>query len=231
MLTDVVLASTTHLDLHYERMSRDFLESSAASMKKVHRPYLIDHDFDRQIGVVLNARVAELPDGEHGLFLVVGLFDELGEKACYETGDDNLVHGLYDDLLDGIEEGVVLQEGREVTSLERELSLPELLAIHLDSTKVMKSGEVYKVKRYIVSVGDLSIHVYAKDHPGEKPGHFHVKSKQRKIDARFNLDTLECMNVKGGRLKADDPSKIVNFFTTHPEHLATLRDEHRRLNE
>ena len=231
MLTDVILASTTHLDLHYERTSRDFLEDNAAELKKAYRPYLIDHDFDRQIGVILNAKVAVLPDGEHGLFLVVGIFEEASEKANYVIGADNVAHELYVDQLDGIEDSVILREGREVTPLERDLSLTELLAIHLDSTKVMDSGDVYKVKRYIASVGDLEVHVYAKDHPGEEPGHFHVKSMQRKIDARFNLETLECVSVKRGRLTADDSRKIANFFTTHPDQLVKLKAEHRRLND
>lgn len=228
MLTRVIIASSTHLDLHHERMSRDFLESSATALRELYRPLLIDHDFDRQIGVILNAKVAELPDGEYGLFLVVGKFQQSAEVSSYKTGEANVVHEEYDRAFEGLEEYLWSEwtVGPEVTPLDHELDVAELLALHLDSTKIDESGEVYKVKRHIASVGGLEIHVF-KDH---LPAHFHVISKQRKMNARFSLETLEYLSTKNGVVKADDLKKIIDFFQRHPDQLAILRAEHLRLN-
>ena len=229
MLTRVILASTTHLDLHNERMARGALESSARQIRERYVPFLIEHDFDRQIGVLLNAKVAKLPDGEYGLFAVVGEFENLSEKTAYKNGARNTVHEWYAEELEGIEGNFSLRsdENSCVSPAQRNQSVAELLAIHLDSTAITDSGEVYKIKRYIASVGDLVIHVYPKDH---KPEHFHVVSKQRRINARFDLQTLKHLSNKRGTIKNDDVKKIGNFFETHPDQLRTLRDEFRRLN-
>jgi hypothetical protein len=228
MLISVKMASSTHLDLHYERMSRHFLENSAIALRESYCPLLIDHDFDRQIGVILNAKVAELPDGEYGLFLVIGEFQEPADISGYETGQVNVAHRDYDGAFEGLEEYLSSEwtAGPAVTSLDHELDVAELLAIHLDSTKIDESGEVYKVKRHVASIGGLEIHVF-KDH---LPAHFHVISKQRKMNARFSLETLEHLSTKNGVVKADDLKKIIDFFQRHPDQLAKLRAEHLRLN-
>ena len=232
MLTRVILASSTHLDLHNERMARSVLENSARHIRKKYVPFLIEHDFDRQIGVLLDARVARLPDGEYGLFAVAGEFESFSERIAYKNGEKNTVHKQYAAELEGIEERVSLApaESSEATPMPRNLNIAELLEIHLDSTKVLDTGEVYKIKRYIASTGDLEIHVYPKDHPNENPGHFHIVSKQRGIDARFNIETLQHLSNKKGSIKKDDLRKIKNFFETHASELKLLRDEHHRLN-
>jgi hypothetical protein len=232
MLTRVLLASSTHLDLHDERMARSALESGAKQIRKKYVPLLIEHDFDRQIGILLNAKVAKLPDGEYGLFAVAGEFENASEKIAYKNGERNTVHERYEEELEGIVERVSLAsvESLEATSSPRNLNIAELLAIHLDSTKVLDTGEVYKIKRYIASAGDLEIHVYPKDHPNENPGHFHIISKQRNIDTRFNIETLKHQSNKKGSLTNNDLKKIINFFETHPAALKLLREEHHRIN-
>ena len=213
-------------------MARSALESGARQIRKKYVPFLIEHDFDRQIGVLLNAKVAKLPDGEYGLFAVAGEFENEVERIAYKNGERNTVHKKYAEELEGIEERVSLTsaESPEATPAPRNLNVAEQLAIHLDSTKVLDTGEVYKVKRYIASTGDLEIHVYPKDHPNENPGHFHIISKQRKIDARFNIDTLALLSHKNGSFTNSDLKKITNFFETHPDALKSLREEHHRLN-
>ncbi len=93
----------------------------------------------------------------------------------------------------------------------------------------MPDGTVYKIKRFIASTGDLSIDVYAKDHEYEP--HFHVISKQRSIDARFDLETLEVISMKTGTIKQSDVKKIKDFFKLRPDKLKFLNDEHKRLNQ
>lgn len=232
MLTRVILASSTHLDLHQERMARSALENGARQIRKNYVPLLIEHDFDRQIGVLLNAKVAKLPDGEYGLFAVAGEFENASEKITYKNGERNTVHGRYEQELEGIEERVSLPSAGslEATPSPRNLNIAEQLAIHLDSTKVLDTGEVYKINRHIASAGDLEIHVFPKDHPNENPGHFHIISKQRKINARFNIETLKHLSNKKGSLTNNDLKKITNFFETHPAALKLLREEHHRLN-
>jgi len=220
------------LDLHQERMARSALENGARQIRNKYVPFLIEHDFDRQIGVLLNAKVAKLPDGEFGLFAVAGEFENANERNKYKNGEKNTVHERYAEALEGIENRVSLSpaESMGVTPTIRNLNVAEQLANHLDSTKVLNTGEVYKIKRYIASVGDLGIHVYGKDHPNENPGHFHIVSKQRNIDARFNIETFEHLSDKKGSLTRSDLKKIANFFETHPAALKSLQEEHHRLN-
>jgi len=133
MLTRVILASSTHLDLHHERMARSALESGARQIRKKYVPLLIEHDFDRQIGVLLNAKVAKLPDGEYGLFAVAGEFENANERITYKNGERNTVHERYVEELEGIEDRVSLSpaESLEVTPAPRNLNIAEQLAIHL----------------------------------------------------------------------------------------------------
>lgn len=156
MLTRVILASSTHLDLYNERMARSALENGARQIQKKYVPHLIVHDFDRQIGVLLNAKVAKLPDGEYGLFAVVGEFESANEKITYKNGEGNTAHERYEEELKGIEEKISLTstESLGTNRLRRNLNVAELLVIHLDATNVMDTGDVYKIKRYIASAGN-----------------------------------------------------------------------------
>lgn len=103
-----------------------------------------------------------------------------------------------------------------------------LLETHLDSTSIWVDGRVYKVKHLVVSTGDLIVHVYPNDHA---PAHFHVIPKQRGIDARFSLDTLEPISVKRGLLSSRDAKRIKNFFETRPDQLTKLRRDHARMQQ
>jgi len=106
--------------------------------------------------------------------------------------------------------------------------LSEQLNLHFDRTRIWKDGRVYLIKELVATVNDLKIVVY-RDH---YPPHFHVLSKQRSIDARFSLDTLDYINEKGNKrkIKSDDIKKIKAFFEWRPDKLKLLRDRHARLN-
>jgi len=95
---------------------------------------------------------------------------------------------------------------------------------YLDIDELLKLNE--QNHRFIASTGDLRIVVYPKDH---SPQHFHVISKQRKIDARFDIATLNLINAKQGSIQEKDIKKIQNFFKTFPDCLKKLRNEHARM--
>jgi hypothetical protein len=97
----------------------------------------------------------------------------------------------------------------------------------LDSSKIWEDGSVYRIKHLVASTQDLRIHVYAKDH---WPPHFHVVSRQRGINARFDLKTLEHISTKAGVIRPDDVKKIHAFLKQYPEVLVRLKDEYARLN-
>src|ERR1019366_6407020 len=103
MLTRVILAGTTHLDLHYQRMSRGALDDGVRQIQESYIPFLIDHDFNCQIGILLDAKVAKLQDGEHGLFAVAGIFEDPSEEVAYKNGEKNTVHERYEAELEGVE--------------------------------------------------------------------------------------------------------------------------------
>jgi hypothetical protein len=234
MIISVAIASTTHVDAHNECLAKEALESGAEQIRSRYIPYLIEHDFNKQIGALLSARVDPLPDGEFGLIVVAGVFEDQEERQCYVNAAPNKVWRQYMHYLDGMAEelGATLASRDERPAVEvrkhRPGNIAALLETHLDSTSVSVDGRVYKVKHLVASTGDLSIRVYPNDHA---PAHFHVISKQRGIDARFDLDTLEPLSVKKGSLSSRDAKRIKNFFEMHPDQLAKLRTEHARMQQ
>lgn len=90
----------------------------------------------------------------------------------------------------------------------------------------MDTGDVYKIKRYIASTGVLEIHVYPKDYPNENSEHFHTTSKQRNIDTRFNIETLQHLSNKKCSLGNNGLKKITDFCETNPFAPKLLREEH-----
>lgn len=226
------VASTTHLDLHNERMSKLALEGMASQIRSKYIPQLINHDFSKQIGVLLYGKVSPLEDGEFALCVVSGIFESELEKQNYKLGSPNTVWRKYKHYLDDAKQLSKQKNGKRKPqrlsfNTKSDLYIADLLETHLDSTQVLPDGRVYKIKRFIAATGDLRIEVYPKDH---YPKHFHVISKQRNIDARFDLNTLELISAKGGRVKKDDIKKIQNFFETHLEALQKLKGEHERMS-
>lgn len=224
------IASTTHVDLHGERIAKSALSQFAEQICSKFIPTLIEHDPNRQIGILLYGKVAQLEDGEFALYVVSGIFDCDKEEAQYKVGSPNIVWQQYTHYLSDIKPTGNPNLNKNVDSKHKiennNSSVVDLLETHLDSTQIWNDGRVYKIKRFISSSKDLRIYVY-KDH---LPPHFHVISKQRAIDARFNLNTLEYINSKKGGIRESDIKKIQNFFELHPEILLKLKNEHTRMN-
>jgi hypothetical protein len=224
------IASTMHVDAHNDRFAREALESSVRQIRSRFIPFLIDHDFNQQVGVLLCGKVEPLPDGEFGLFVVAGVFDKDGERDRYANGAANTVWRQYEHYLDGLPQA--LEGHRSDRRAKNQASIREydpdniaaLIETHLDSTSIWIDGRVYKVKHLIASTADLSIHVYPKDHA---PAHFHVISKQRGINARFDLNTLE--PIYPDSIATRDAKKIKDFFESCPDKLKKLKSEYVRM--
>lgn len=223
------IASTTHIDRHNERMVRSALDSMAEQIKERFIPQLIEHDPNQHIGVILYGEVFQLNDGEYALGIVSGLFENEEEKKSHKTGNPNKVWRDYKKYLDIDELVKINEQNHQVakTKKTKQVNIADLIETHLDSTQVLPDGTVYKIKRFIASTGDLKIEVYPKDH---EPEHFHVISKQRKINARFDIKTLDHINNKQGSISSSDIRKIQNFFDTHPGMLEFLKNEYARLS-
>lgn len=228
------IASTTHIDKHGDRFSKGALDDMARQINEKYIPKLIDHDWDKHIGAILYGEVFQLNDGEYALGTVSGVFESEAEFGKFKTKSKNTVWQDYEKYLD-VNELMIAIDSKSVETKEVQenfnkqrptRNVADLLETHLDSTKVLPDGTVYKIKRFIASTGDLKIEVYPKDH---YPTHFHVVSKQRKLNARFNLNTLEFLSMKNGKISNGDIRKIQNFFRDHPEMLIRLKEEYFRL--
>ncbi|MFP4514386.1 MAG: DUF4160 domain-containing protein [Parcubacteria group bacterium] len=223
------IASTTHIDRHNERMAKSALDSMVEQIKKKFIPQLIEHDPNQHIGVVLYGEVFQLKDGEYALGIVSGIFENEQEKKRHKTGSPNDAWKDYKKYLD-IDELVKMNEQNHQvakTNNSKQSNIADLLETHLDSTQILPNGTVYKIKRFIAATGDLKIEVYPKDH---EPKHFHVVSKKRKINARFDIETLAHINNKQGSISSGDIKKIQNFFESCPKKLEFVRNEHARLS-
>src|SRR3989344_8591948 len=212
------IASTTHVDYYNERMAKSVLDGFAYQIRTSFIPFLVDHDPNKQIGILLFGKVAQLDDGEFALYVACGIFENEEEANKHQNGQPNIVWGDYQHFLEHIEDA-----GSEIIPEERyknlgnkidNLNLAQLLEKHLDSTKIRSDGAVYKVKFLVASTNDLQISVYPKDHA---PKHFHLTSKQRRINAKFDINTLELINTKNAKIRIGDIRKIQNFFELRPE--------------
>jgi len=223
------IASTTHIDRQNEQMEKSALNSMANKIKERFIPQLIEHDPNQYIGVILYGEVFQLKDGEYALGIVSGIFENKDEKEIFKTGQSNNIWQDYKKYLD-IGKLRKLNEqnhqSKQISSTPKNLNIADFLKTHLDSTQVLPDGTVYKIKRFIASTGDLRIEVYPKDH---SPQHFHVISKQRKIDARFDIQTLNLINAKQGSIQEKDINKIQNFFKIYPNYLKKLKSEYARM--
>jgi hypothetical protein len=229
MNTHLGIASTTHIDRHNDKMTLGALEGAAEQANSRLIPYLINHDFNQQIGVILYGEVFQLDDGEYALGVVVGLYESEYDKDTFKKGLPNTFTSAYEKYFDK-EFLLDLSRSNDSSNIKTErpnsFSLPDMLERFLNSTAFTPEGEIYYTKQLVASVGDLKIEVYPKDH---FPPHFHVVSRSRGLNARFDLQTMEVISVKTGDLRGRDTKKIQKFFEMHPEMLEKLQQVHSKL--
>lgn len=225
------IASTTHLDYHGQRMSKKALDEFSMQIKARYMPLLDNHDFDRHIGVHLSARVVGLEDGEYALLIVSGIFVRESDAAAFQHGAVNTVWRDYESVLDNFAARVRALPHSTFDELSPEdVAYPHTLAgqleLHLDSTSVAPDGTVYLTKQRVATVRDLEINIYPKDH---QPPHFHVRSRQRNMDARFHIESLEFINEKHGTIRPKEIRQIQDFFEKNPAMYVQLQHEYQRL--
>lgn len=225
MIVTIATPSTTHIDRHFERFAKSALDQGAEQINSRYIPVLRDHDFNQRLGVNLCAIVKPLGDGHHALVVVAGLYESSDEYLQFPDREKNTLSSKYLPLIEQLD----LSDVKAKPSIfpdKRPETMADWLELHLDSTSILPDGRVYKVKHKITSIGDLLIEVYPQDHD---PEHFHVISKQRSINARFDLRTLEVISHKQGQISRKDEKKIKAFFKQFPHFLDKLRIEHKRL--
>lgn len=208
-------------------MAKEALEQMASQVNTKYVRFNDGHGSTNILGVLLSAEVQPLADGEFALSALIGVYENDADRANYRVGEPNLESEKFKPDLKEFAEEVGKQTGQidDNTSISGgPKNIADLLENHLDSTGIWSDGSVYKVKHFIVSVGKLEIHVY-RDH---NPPHFHVKSKQRNIDASFHLETLEPLKGKAGTISQGDAKKIRVFFQDS-EMLKMLKEEHAKM--
>ena len=73
----------------------------------------------------------------------------------------------------------------------------------------------------------IRVYIYSGDH---LPIHFHVKSPQRYLDAKFKLDPLELIENKTSIPIEKDESFIIKYFTKNSHLLEEIRQKFMELN-
>ncbi|MEZ2334776.1 DUF4160 domain-containing protein [Mucilaginibacter sp. RCC_168] len=88
--------------------------------------------------------------------------------------------------------------------------LKDLLAYYLglddDALKTHLKFATAATKERIKTIDDLQVIIYSNDHD---PPHFHVKTKNGNIDAKFKIEDCELI---GGEISAKDLKKIRAFY-------------------
>jgi hypothetical protein len=183
------IASTTHIDCNNDKMTKGALDGMAEQVNSKLIPYLISHDFDKQVGVVLYGEVFQLDDSEYALGVVAGVYESEYDKDTFRKGLPNTFSSTYKRYFD-IEYLLELSRAnassKEQQESLRNFALPDMLERYLNSTAFTPDGEIIEIKELVASVGDLKIEVYPKDH---YPPHFHVVYGEHV--GVFNIETLE----------------------------------------
>lgn len=91
-----------------------------------------------------------------------------------------------------------------------ELALKDLLLYYLgldDESLEMHLKEANTAtKERVKTIDDLQVIIYSNDH---NPPHFHVKTKDLKIDAKFKIEDCELIS---GEISSKDLKKIKAFY-------------------
>lgn len=88
--------------------------------------------------------------------------------------------------------------------------LKDLLSYYLglddDSLERVLKEPNSGTKERVITIDDLQVHIYSNDH---NPPHFHVKTKDLRIDAKFKIENCELIS---GEIGAKDLKKITAFY-------------------
>lgn len=222
----LMIASTTHKDLHGMRMAKQALEGFEKSISKKYYPLQYNHDDSgAKVGVIVTAKLFEMPDGETALAALVIKHSNAEIAGRFPSGGDNLVFRDFQELID-VKALMVAHDIKMKGYVEVEQSLDEKLESFMQSHIVMPNGQIRTNKYLIAKINKFRVEIYPKDH---RPAHFHLISKKRNIDVRFNIETLDKISEKQGKISGGDEKLVKLFFKTHPDELTKLRKEAKRL--
>lgn len=84
--------------------------------------------------------------------------------------------------------------------------LLQYLESYINRTMYHPGWGIYFIKELVEQVRNMKIEIYSNDH---NPPHFHVKSKDRSIDAVFRLDNCEMIE---GVIGSKDKKRIEAFY-------------------
>lgn len=86
------------------------------------------------------------------------------------------------------------------------IELQILLEKYINRTLYDKDWGVYFIKELVKKIRNMKIEIYSNDH---YPPHFHVKSSDNSINAKFRIDNCELIKGKIGK---KDQKRIEAFF-------------------
>lgn len=222
----LMIATTTHIDLHGMRMSKDSVEGMVQTIKQKYFPLQLNHDDSaKKLGVIVSAKSFEMPDGETALGAIVVIHSDEKVAEEFPDGAENMVFDEFNTAID-TKILMIAHDVKMLTYVEEVQTLEQSLESFLRSHIVMPDGQIRTNKHLIASTGDFNIVIYPKDH---RPAHFHLISEQRGIDARISIDTLELIRMKQGKISNKDLKMIKLFFRTRPKVLKKMRSEALRL--
>ncbi|MCA9382564.1 DUF4160 domain-containing protein, partial [Candidatus Dojkabacteria bacterium] len=197
------------------------LKSASEQVNRKFLPLLLDHNPKKILGVNLYSQVYKLDPDRYALIVLSGIYETDCEKNKYKIGDKNITSEdnkyMYRKMI-----------RKSIATFRNELSkIPSMkykppktlegeIEEYLNRTMVDDNGRVYEIRAYIDSTHDLRIEIFPRDHL-ENPPHFHIISKQRGINARFNVYTLEHIDTKKGKVSSNDVKKIKKFFEMHQD--------------
>jgi hypothetical protein len=100
MKIETGIASTTHIDQHNDQLTKSTLDNMAEQINEKFIPQLIEHDWDRHVGVILYGEVFQLDDGAYALGVVSGIFENEEEKTKCAPDTPNIFSNDYKEYLD-----------------------------------------------------------------------------------------------------------------------------------
>jgi hypothetical protein len=97
----------------------------------------------------------------------------------------------------------------------------------LDDISLEKHLKEYNfaTKERVETINDLQVIIYSNDH---NPPHFHVKSKDLKIDAKFSIEKCELLS---GEINSKNMKKIFAFYQSSKGKLVLEKIWNKRIQD
>jgi len=223
------ILSTTHIDRQNQRMAKSALDDMENQINTKYLPQLIEHDWDKRVGIVLYAEVFQLNDWEYALWWVIGIFENEAEREEYKIWAINNISLEYKHYLN-IETLINMVDRNKPDTLKKEdidFNVWNELEKYLNSTNIAPDWRVYHIKKFIAWFWWIKIELYPKDH--DNPKHFHVISKQHNLNARFDLNTFEYISTKHWKITNKLKKQVKQFFLDNIMYIEKLKMEYKRM--